>query len=112
MSFKNNTMEWLQMKDKVFRYLQEEWSIEYYPNLDQIEYTLRVFTICDKSIFYSVLSYLEEYMVILPLKGENGVERSFPHPSLELNEIFSLNNLTRKALKKSLQRDYSENLPN
>ncbi len=112
MSFKNNTMEWLQMKDRAFKYLREELSIEYYPNLDQIEYTLHVSTIRDKSIFYSVLVYLEEYKVILPLRCENGIERIFPHPSLELNEIFSLNNLTRKALKKSLQGDYSENLSN
>ena len=112
MSFKNDTMKWLQMKDKVFKYLQEEWSVEYYPNLDKIEYALKVFTIRDKSLFYSVLIYLEEYMVILPHRCENGIERILPHPSLELNEIFSLNNVTRNGFRKTLQRDNSENWSN
>lgn len=87
MSFINNTMEWLQMKDKTFKYLQEEWSVGYYPNLDKIEYSLHAFTIRYKSLFYSVLVYLEEYMVILPLRCENGIERIYPHPSLELNGL-------------------------
>jgi len=100
------------MKDRTFKYLTEEWSIEYYPNLDQIEYTLNVLTVRDKSLLYSVLAYLEEYMVILPHKCENGIERIYPHPSLELSEIFPLNNLTRNEFRKMMQRDYSENLPN
>ena len=87
MSFKNNTGEWLEMKDRAFKYLQEEWSIKYYPNLDQIEYILKVFTIRDKSLFYSVLAYLEEYMVILPYRCEDGIERILPHPSLEFKEL-------------------------
>ena len=87
MSFTNDTMEWLQMKDKVFTYLQEEWSIEYYPNLIRLESDMDVSTIRDKSIFYSVLVYLEEYMVILLHKCENGIERILPHPSLELNGL-------------------------
>ena len=75
------------MKDRAFKYLQEEWSIGYYPNLDKIEYALNAFTIRDKSLFYSVLAYLEEYVVILPYRCENGIERIFPHPSLELKEL-------------------------
>lgn len=46
-----------------------------------------VSTIRGKSIFYSVLAYLEEYMVILLHKCENGIERILPHPSLELNGL-------------------------
>ena len=87
MSFMNDTSEWLQMKDRTVVYLKEEWSIEYYPNLDKIESNLRVFTIRDKSLFYSALSYLEENMVILSHRSENGVERILPHPSLEWNEL-------------------------
>ena len=87
MSFKNNTMEWLQMKDITFKYLKEEWSIEYYPNLDRLESTLHVFTIEGKSLLYSVLVYFEDYNVILAHRYENGIMRIFPHPSLELNEL-------------------------
>ncbi len=87
MSFKNDTMEWLQMKDRTFKHLREEWSIEYYPNLDKLESDLKAFTIYEKSLFYSVLVYLEDYNVILTHKSEKGIERILPHPSLELNEL-------------------------
>jgi len=87
MSFKNNTEAWLQMKDRAFEYLREEWSIGYFPNVAKLKYMLKISTVFDKSIFYSVLSYLEEYMVILTQRCQNGAMRIFPHPSLELNEL-------------------------
>lgn len=87
--YQDYTMEWLQMKDKIFKYLKDEWSIGYYPNLIKLESVLNVFTVRDKSIFYDVLDYLGEYMIILSYVCENGIERITPHPSLELNDLSS-----------------------
>ena len=63
------------------------WNLSEKSQFDLVKPNMDVSTIRDKSIFYSVLVYLEEYMVILLHKCENGIERILPHPSLELNGL-------------------------
>jgi hypothetical protein len=87
MTNKNDTMEWFEMRDRVYQYLKEEWAIGYYPNLEKLEATLRILSIRDKSFFYNVLAFLEEYYIILTHRCETGIERIFPHPNFELNEL-------------------------
>jgi len=87
--FENNTIELFEMRDKVYSYLREEWCIRYYPSLEKIAYDLKIRNVRDKSLFYTVLAYLEEYKIILLYTDENGIERIVPHPNFELNEVIS-----------------------
>ena len=89
--FENNTMERFEMREKIYRYLKEEWMIGYFPNLAKLKVTVKVFSVRDKSIFYGELAYLEEHMIVLVHRCENGIERILPHPSLELNELVAKN---------------------
>jgi len=85
--YENNVLERFEMRERIFRYLKEEWQIGYYPNLVKLKSALHIFSVRDKHIFYEVLAYLEEYKIILTHRCEKGVERILPHPSLELNEL-------------------------
>ena len=85
--YKKDTMEWYEMRKRVYRYLKEECLVGYYPNLIKIESSLKIFSVRDKSLFYEILDYLEEYKIILFHTCEDGVERVILHPRLGLSEL-------------------------